>query len=87
MNLSPVTCEYDQFTKSGLYHSYGEIRFFSAGAQDDRSSGLKARFFYWDSCENQEDGDDKYMLGQFPNGTVKIDSIPKIPTMRFLYES
>ena len=33
--------------------------------KDDRSGGLKVRFFYWDSCENQENGDDKYMLGRF----------------------
>lgn len=28
-------------------------------------SEVQVCFFYWDSCEYQENGDDKYMLGRF----------------------
>lgn len=33
--------------------------------QDSGSNNLQVRFYYWDSCENRENGDDKIMLGRF----------------------
>lgn len=32
---------------------------------DLASREVQVRFFYWDSCNKQESGDDKYMLGRF----------------------
>ena len=29
------------------------------------SNELKVRFFYWETCEGRENGDDKYMLSRF----------------------
>ena len=33
--------------------------------QEPGSNVLQVRFYYWDSCENRENGDDKIMLGRF----------------------
>lgn len=29
------------------------------------SNELQVRFFYWETCEGRENGDDKFMLGRF----------------------
>ncbi len=29
------------------------------------SNELQVRFFYWETCESRENGDDKFMLGRF----------------------
>ena len=29
------------------------------------SNELQVRFFYWETCEDRDNGDDKYMLGRF----------------------
>lgn len=33
--------------------------------QESGSNNLQVRFYYWDSCEDRENGDDKIMLGRF----------------------
>ena len=33
--------------------------------QDPGSNILQVRFFYWDSCDDRSNDDDRYMLGQF----------------------
>ena len=33
--------------------------------QEPGSNNLQVRFYYWDSCEDRENGDDKIMLGRF----------------------
>ena len=33
--------------------------------QEYGSNVLQVRFYYWDSCENRENGDDRIMLGRF----------------------
>ena len=33
--------------------------------QEPGRNELQVRFYYWDSCENRENGDDKIMLGRF----------------------
>ena len=33
--------------------------------QEPGSNVLQVRFYYWDSCEDRENGDDKIMLGRF----------------------
>lgn len=45
----------DQWTEKGCI----------ALKQELGSNNLQVRFYYWDSCENRENGDDKIMLGRF----------------------
>ena len=33
--------------------------------QEPGNNMLQVRFYYWDSCEDRENGDDKIMLGRF----------------------